>query len=128
MDRVWKHCRHCGRPKVNRPRGLCWSCYWTPGVRDLYPSTSKYARRSMRDFYGNHRLPETPTNADPGSEEKLRVMEGRCRLGVSLFHPRDEQIYHMQPVEIHTHHIPPHLRKFPCDGGHGTIGDCNEYP
>ena len=36
-------CRHCSQPKVNRPRGLCWSCYYTPGVKELYPPTSKYA-------------------------------------------------------------------------------------
>ena len=28
-------CRHCGKSKVNRPRGLCWTCYYTPGLRML---------------------------------------------------------------------------------------------
>jgi len=28
-------CRHCQKSKVNRPRGLCWSCYYRPGVREL---------------------------------------------------------------------------------------------
>lgn len=41
-----KACRHCGGDKVNRPRGLCWSCYYTPGVKALYPSTSKHAPKS----------------------------------------------------------------------------------
>ena len=36
-------CRHCSKCKVNRPRGLCWSCYYTPGVKEQFPSTSKYA-------------------------------------------------------------------------------------
>lgn len=36
-------CRHCGGGPVNRPRGLCWTCYHKPGVRELYPSASKYA-------------------------------------------------------------------------------------
>lgn len=36
-------CRHCVKNRVLRPRGLCWRCYYRPGVRDLYPSTSKYA-------------------------------------------------------------------------------------
>lgn len=35
-----KLCRHCGRKYVNRPRGLCWECYRTPSVLELYPSTS----------------------------------------------------------------------------------------
>ena len=37
-------CRHCADPKrkVNRPRGLCWYCYYTPGVRKLYPADAKF--------------------------------------------------------------------------------------
>lgn len=42
-------CRHCGREPANRPRGLGWACFYTPGVRDLYPSTSKYAARAERE-------------------------------------------------------------------------------
>ena len=30
-------CRHCHERKVCRPRGLCWRCYYAPGVRDQYP-------------------------------------------------------------------------------------------
>lgn len=29
-------CLHCSRRKVNRPRGLCWKCYYCPGVREMY--------------------------------------------------------------------------------------------
>ena len=50
-------CRHCTKSKVNRPRGLCWSCYYTPGVKELYPSTSKYARRGIGNFTGKAPLP-----------------------------------------------------------------------
>jgi len=35
-------CRHCGNANATRPRGLCWRCYYTPGVKELYPSTSKF--------------------------------------------------------------------------------------
>lgn len=38
-------CRHCRAGKVNRPRGLCWNCYYTPGVKALYPVTSKFAAK-----------------------------------------------------------------------------------
>ncbi len=38
-------CRHCRKGKVNRPRGLCWNCYYTPGVKALYPITSKFATK-----------------------------------------------------------------------------------
>ena len=51
-------CRHCHEGPVNRPRGLCWSCYYRPGVRDLYPSTSKFARRGEGNFNGLAPLPD----------------------------------------------------------------------
>ena len=28
-------CRHCQKVRSNRPRGLCWSCYYSPGVREI---------------------------------------------------------------------------------------------
>lgn len=82
-------CRHCQRVQANRPRGLCWSCYYKPGVRELYPSTSKFARRGVGDFTGQSRLPLQPTDALPGSPEKVAVLEERARLRVSLWHPND---------------------------------------
>jgi hypothetical protein len=82
-------CRHCNRVQSNRPRGLCWSCYYTPGVRDQYPSTSKFARRGVGDFNGVARLAPEPTSAPPGSAEKVAILEQRARLGLSLWHPHD---------------------------------------
>jgi hypothetical protein len=84
-------CRHCERVKSNRPRGLCWSCYYTPGVRELYPSTSKFARRGVQDFNGKARMPE-PTRALPGTPEKVTVLEERARLGQCLWHPLDARL------------------------------------
>ena len=82
-------CRHCTKSKVNRPRGLCWSCYYTPGVKEQYPSTSKYARRGVGNFSGSAPLPASPTTAAPGTPEKLAVLEQRARLKQALFHPAD---------------------------------------
>ncbi len=82
-------CRHCQRVKSNRPRGLCWSCYYTPGVRELFPSTSKFARRGILDFNGRTAQAAEPTAAPPGSAEKVSVLEERARLGQSLWHPHD---------------------------------------
>lgn len=42
-------CRHCGHALVTRPLGLCWRCYYVPGVRERYPSTSKYAKRLPKE-------------------------------------------------------------------------------
>lgn len=82
-------CRHCHKGPVNRPRGLCWSCYYRPGVRDCYPSTSKYARRGVGNFNGPTPLPSGPTSAAPGSEDKVAVLAERARMRQSLWHPLD---------------------------------------
>lgn len=82
-------CRHCQKSSVNRPRGLCWSCYYTPGVREKYPSTSKFARRGVANFCGQAAPAGEPTEARPGSEEKLAVLEERARLKQELWHPHD---------------------------------------
>ena len=81
-------CRHCQRTRSNRPRGLCWSCYYTAGVRDLYPSTSKFARRGVGDFNGRGALP-LATRALPGSPEKMAILEERARQKQELWHPAD---------------------------------------
>ena len=84
-------CRHCLRANVNRPRGLCWCCYYAPGVRALYPSTSRYAR-GVIDTYAPAPLDAAPTTAYPGSAAKLAVLERRAALGLALFHPQDEAL------------------------------------
>ncbi len=83
-------CRHCQVKKINRPRGLCWRCYYTPGVIDRYPMVNVYnnCRGSRPDFNGRSGVPE-PTDALPLSEEKMQVMVERARLGQELWHPLD---------------------------------------
>ncbi len=85
-------CRHCQKSKVNRPRGLCWSCYYTPGVRDRYPSTSKYARRGLANSPGPLPLPAAATAARPGTEEKIAVLAERVRRREALWHPNDAKL------------------------------------
>ena len=81
-------CRHCKKCKVNRPLGLCWGCYYRPGIRDLYPSTSIYANRGVGLSQKRRPLPE-PTRARPGTPEKVAVLEARAEAGEHLWHPRD---------------------------------------
>ena len=85
-------CKHCGKNKVNRPRGLCWTCYYTPGVRDQHPSTSKFARRGTGNFTGNAPLPLAPTSALPGSPEKIEILAERARRREALWHPSDAKL------------------------------------
>jgi hypothetical protein len=82
-------CRNCNRSKVNRPRGLCWSCYYRPGVREQYPSTSKFARRGVGNFCGAATQPTEATTARPGTAEKIAVLAERARLRQDLWHPDD---------------------------------------
>jgi hypothetical protein len=82
-------CRHCRTFRVNRPRGLCWSCYRKPGVKGLYPPTSKYASRGLNDFCRRAPLPPAPTPHPPGSAGKVEAMAARALAGEELFHPRD---------------------------------------
>ena len=82
-------CRHCGKSKVNRPRGLCWTCYYTPGLRESYHSGSKYARRGISNITGVQPPPPEPTTAPPGTLEKLAVLAERAKLKVALWHPMD---------------------------------------
>jgi hypothetical protein len=96
-----KPCRHCGvKLKYPRPRQLCWSHYYDRAVRDLYPSTNKFGYRGPR---GSDDAPEAePTDAVPGSEEKIRVLAERLSRGQAL-HARGD-LWHETPapVEIRT--------------------------
>jgi hypothetical protein len=90
-------CRHCRKRKRCRPRGLCFVCHSDAEIRDLYPAGSaagknaKYARRAEADGYRAGPLPAAPTDAPPGSEEKMRVMRARVRAGEQLHHPGDRK-------------------------------------
>lgn len=98
--RVAKLCRHCEKNKCNRTRGLCWRCFYTPGVRDLYPSTSKFARISGVGLgqLALAELPE-PTSALPGSIEKVAVLAERAARGLALWHPLDIRDARGMPVQ-----------------------------
>jgi hypothetical protein len=82
-------CRNCGRPRVNRPRGLCWTCYYKPSIRDRFPSQSKFGRRGVADFCGCGAIPMEPTAATPGTAEKVAILEQRARMHQQLWHPQD---------------------------------------
>ena len=91
-------CRHCRFGAISRPRRLCWTCYYTAGVRELYPSTSKFARRGVGNFCGRGAPPHAPTAALPGTPEKVAVLEERARMRQELWHPNDATIDRPAPV------------------------------
>lgn len=94
-------CRHCQKTKSTRPRGLCWTCYYTPGIRDRYPSISKFARRGLGNFNLQAPLPDLPTDAAPGSEAKILILMERARLKQALFHPDDSMLL-LPPLDALT--------------------------
>lgn len=81
-------CIHCGQRPANRPRRLCWGCYYTPGVKDQYQPVSVNGRRGVA---GEAPLmpADSPTDALPGTEEKIEVLMRRAALGQALYHPMD---------------------------------------
>lgn len=83
------HCQHCHERPICRPRRLCWVCFYTPGVRGRYPSTSRFARRGLANGCFTPPPPTFPTQARPGSPEKIAVLSERVRSRVSLWHPED---------------------------------------
>lgn len=83
-------CLHCRAKWVTRPRGLCWPCYYTSGMRDLYPPVSDKGRRGPGTGNRAPPPPEIPTAHLPGTEGKIRVLEERVAAGEGLWHPDDE--------------------------------------
>ncbi len=78
-------CRHCGKVAISRPRRLCWVCHREH--RHLY-ALACY-RSEVVDRFGGYALPPSPTDALPGTPEKVAVIEERARLGLRLWHPGD---------------------------------------
>ena len=92
-------CVHCGTRSQSRPRGLCWPCYYTPGVRERYPQSGKAYRSPVTSGYGTYALAAEPTVYRPGTPEKMVVMSERAMAGCAIFHPLD-----IQQEESHEEH------------------------
>jgi len=81
-------CVHCQRKRPSRPRGLCWTCYYTPGLRHLYPPLPSEAGRRYHplvDFFGQVKLPTTPLVGWPGSAERIASLASRAGRNEDLF-------------------------------------------
>jgi hypothetical protein len=92
VSATYTHCRHCKRPvreaKAVR-RGLCWGCRQSPDIRALHPPPwTIFAGRPVTGFSSQAALGE-PTEAMPGTPEKVAVLEARAAAGLSLWHPED---------------------------------------
>lgn len=106
-------CRRCKVKAVNRPRGLCWTCYYTPGVREACGKLdTPFNNRGYGVGLGAAPLPSEPTDHPPGSKEKVEVMIERCKNGLTLWHPKDMGLVKPQgPVPLHEASDPYHQRR-----------------
>lgn len=88
-----RHCRHCQREGNNYGSGLCWTCYYTPGIRKKYPRDfNRYAaKEENQDINGGYSPPCCQTSTLPGTDDKIEVLAERLKQQVSLWHPHDAQ-------------------------------------
>jgi hypothetical protein len=84
-------CQHCHEHPVSKSRGLCWRCWFTPGIKEKYTIEECYAHRGngLSPSHGK-KLPQRPTQAQPGSAKKIQVMADRAAKGLALHHPLDK--------------------------------------
>jgi hypothetical protein len=92
-------CRHCVRNRIARPRRLCFRCFYATGVRDLYPSLSRYAKEGVALHRRESVIPSQPTSAPPGSVAKIEEMKRRAVAGEDLHHPLDNRVVDWSLVE-----------------------------
>jgi hypothetical protein len=81
-------CAHCRRCVAGRPRGLCFRCYYTPGILRMYPPMEVAVNHRGVGGKAPLGIPE-PTDALPGTEAKVAVLEDRARRGLCLGHKDD---------------------------------------
>src|SRR2546425_1080010 len=82
-------CQHCKRNCGLTDRGLCPTCYDKPRIRARYPLVRAHHYARDADFNGATQLPESPTDALPGSETKIAVLTERTAQERTLGHPEN---------------------------------------
>ena len=67
------NCRSCGRDCRDRGRGLCWACFYAPGVRDRYQQFTSTARELLSDF---REVEDNFRRLDRSAREKIATWDG----------------------------------------------------
>ncbi len=75
-------CRNCECRSANRAGSLCVACFRDTAARERHP------RKTIHPPRPSAVLPE-PTDARPGTEAKMLVLQDRAARGLALFHPDD---------------------------------------
>jgi hypothetical protein len=85
-------CVSCGQTRYPKFQRLCWKCAAKPEIRARHWTDERGGRRGIPDRYGASPPCLLPTDAPPGSEEKILVLMERAANGQSLFHEGDRLI------------------------------------
>ena len=87
-------CLLCGKLKPHKSRYLCLACYQNPASKKLKIPTQFRVDRDNLELA--HRVPaspaKNPTQAKPGSQEKIAVMQERYEKNQHIHHPEDAKI------------------------------------
>lgn len=96
-------CQHCHKKPVNRPRGLCWTCYYSE-ARTIYGpmGDGKYTRRGEGVGGFGREIPERTTSR-PGTEEKVAILERRMANGMQLWNPEDGPEHEDDDLDVPAH-------------------------
>ena len=86
-------CKHCASVIPGyRPRGLCYRCYNTAGIRVLHAPEHAVSYPIGGDFYGLGSKPKPQRRYfRPGSARRLVVLRARAKQGQQLFCAGDYQ-------------------------------------
>jgi hypothetical protein len=86
-------CFHCKKKTWHPCRGLCNGCHRSPAIRELYPVLKGNSAQKTPSLGTRVKLPlplpAEPTDAEPGSDAKIRVLMARLEREEHLWHPQD---------------------------------------
>lgn len=88
-----RKCHHCGLfkiPKKKRWGRLCDECRLDDKISRFYINNLIDIENEIEEEGMIFPIPETATDAIPGSEEKIEIMKKRAEQKVQLFHPLDK--------------------------------------
>jgi len=103
MPKPRKKCVECNDRYACRPRGLCWRCYYKPGVVEQHPPPiagrgGYVAGTSTVGISGDNQDTSGPCPYPAGSPEKIEWIARRAMNNQPLWHPDDSQ--EQTPVTI----------------------------
>lgn len=87
-------CRHCGEYRWVKcqARQLCSVCWRDRTIRDTYALPESRAKFTLQGIVTSAEREPEPTDAVPGSDDKVLILSQRAERGESLWHPHDRSM------------------------------------